>query len=409
MKTAEAMIYLDEIRPKKNGKCSVKIKVTFNRERKYFSIGIDLTKDEFDKIRNNQRRTIEQKEINTKLTYFLTKAETVINNLTVFTFDKFEENFLEQRNTHNSVSFAFDKYIEVLKIENRIGTAVSYECAKRSIETFKKNLTFAEVTTTFLKKYESWMKQNEKSVSTIGIYLRSLRAIYNQQNIDKSVYPFGDDKKLYSIPTGRNIKKALKVEEIARIYNFQTEPLSMKERAKDYWLFLYFSNGMNVKDFCLLKWKNIDNEMLFYKRAKTERSKKDSKEIQVSLKSQTLDIIKRWGQPSISKEAYIFPHLEAGMTAERQRAIYQQLTKTINKYMKQIAFELGLNKEVTTYFARHSFATVLKRSGADIGMISELLGHSSVDVTESYLDSFEKEQIQKETDVLTVGMDIKQA
>jgi site-specific recombinase XerD len=64
---------------------------------------------------------------------------------------------------------------------------------------------------------------------------------------------------------------------------------------------------------------------------------------------------------------------------------------------------LNLDKDVTTYFARHSFATVLKRSGAKIEMISELLGHSSVDITESYLDSFEKEHIQKETDVLTIG------
>jgi site-specific recombinase XerD len=71
--------------------------------------------------------------------------------------------------------------------------------------------------------------------------------------------------------------------------------------------------------------------------------------------------------------------------------------------MKRIGAELGLNRDVTTYFARHSFATVLKRSGAKIEMISELLGHSSVAVTDNYLDSFEMEQIQKETDVLTAG------
>jgi site-specific recombinase XerD len=64
---------------------------------------------------------------------------------------------------------------------------------------------------------------------------------------------------------------------------------------------------------------------------------------------------------------------------------------------------LDINKNVTTYFARHSFATVLKRSGANISLISDLLGHSSLGVTESYLDSFEKEQIQKETEALTIG------
>lgn len=409
MKTAEASIYIDELRPKKNGKCSVKIKVTYNRNRKYFSTGVDLTADEFYKVLNAKRKTEEQKEIEERLTYFKRKANKIIKKLRVFTFDAFEEHYLDQRNTLNSVSFAFDKYIEQLRLESRLGTAVSYECAKNSIDTFKKNLTFADVTPTLLKKYENWMLQNERSVSTIGIYLRSLRAIYNLQNIDKSLYPFGEAKNKYSIPTSRNIKKALTVEEIAKIYSYEAEPNSNKEMAKDYWLFLYLSNGMNVKDFCLLKWENIENDMLHYNRSKTERSKKESRLISVALKPQTMDIIKKWGQPSITKDAYIFPHLQNGMTAEKQRATYQQLTKIINKYMKKICIDLDINKNVTTYFARHSFATVLKRSGANIGMISELLGHSSVEVTESYLDSFEKEQIQKETDVLTAGFNIKQA
>ncbi len=86
-----------------------------------------------------------------------------------------------------------------------------------------------------------------------------------------------------------------------------------------------------------------------------------------------------------------------------KRKVYQQLTKTINKYVKRVAKEVGIDKNVTSYFARHSFATVLKRSGTGVELISELLGHSSVNITESYLDSFEKEHIQKETDVLTQG------
>jgi integrase len=160
---------------------------------------------------------------------------------------------------------------------------------------------------------------------------------------------------------------------------------------------------LNVKDFFLLKWGNIEEQMLTYKRAKTQRSNKESKFITVALKPETWEIIKKWGQPSISKDAYIFPHLQKGMTAEKERRTYQQLTELINKNMKKVCTDLKINKNVTTYFARHSFATVLKRSGAKIEMISELLGHSSVDVTENYLDSFEKEQIQKETDVLTIG------
>ena len=247
------------------------------------------------------------------------------------------------------------------------------------------------------------MLDKGNSISTVGIYLRSLRAIYNLQKIDRSVYPFGKGSDKYIIPTSKNIKKALTIEEIGKIYSYQATPNSTKEMAKDYWIFLYLCNGMNVKDFSLLKWSNIDDKMLTYKRSKTERSQKEQKHISVALKPESLAIIKKWGQPNIDTNAFIFPHLNEKMNPTQKRATYQQLTKTINKYVKQIAKEVGINKNITTYFARHSFATVLKRSGAKIEMISELLGHSNVNVTESYLDSFENDQIQEQTDVLTAG------
>lgn len=403
MKKADASIYLDDSRPKKNGKCSVKIRVTYNRKRKYYSTGIDLTPQDFTQTFFGKRKTTEQKEAKTRAEYFEKKANDVIGILNIFSFDLFEDQFLDQRNTTDSVSFAFEKYIANLKLEGRLGTAVSYECAKASISKFNRDLTFADVSPIFLKKYENWMLGQGNSVTTIGIYLRSLRAIYNLQNIDKSVYPFGNGKSRYSIPTSKNIKKALTISEIGKIYSYKAESGSTKEMAKDYWLFLYLSNGMNVKDFCLLKWENITENMLVYKRSKTERSQKESKTISVALKPESLEIIKKWGQPSLDRQAYIFPYLNKNMSDEQKRATYQGLTKIINKYVKQIANDLDINKNVTTYFARHSFATVLKRSGAKIEMISELLGHSNVGVTESYLDSFEKEQIQKETDVLTMG------
>jgi hypothetical protein len=330
MKTADATIYLDKNRPKKSGKCSVKIRVTYNRKRKYFSTGIDLTPDDFEQTFFGKRKTAIQKENRTKVDYFEKKASKVIDNLNVFSFDAFEIEFLDQLNTKNSVSFAFENYIKSLNLENRIGTAVSYGCAKTSIKKFNKSLTFAEVTPTFLKKYEHWMIENGRSITTVGIYLRSLRAIYNLQNIDRSVYPFGNDRSKYSIPTSKNTKKALTIQEIGKIYSYETEPNSTKEMAKDYWLFLYLCSGMNVKDFCLLKWDSINEDMLNYNRAKTKRSQKESKKISVALKPESLEIIKKWGQPSINKNAYIFPHLNNKMSEVQKRKTYQGLTKNIS-------------------------------------------------------------------------------
>lgn len=407
MKQAEAAVYLDELRPKKSGMCSVKIRVTFNRTRKYYSTNIEMLPAEFNKLMNAKKPTKEQKLQFNEIDVFLTKAKELLNKFVkkdeVFTFEKFNEAYFSKRNVYNSVSFAFDKYIEQLKAQERVGTAASFECAKVSLESFKKNLKFAEITPSFLKSYEAFMKRNGRSQTTVGIYLRSLRAVFNAQKISSDLYPFGDKEGKYKIRSGSNTKKALDVQEIAQLYQYKPEPKSATDRAKDYWFFLYLCNGMNVKDFCLLRWKNIDGNVLTYVRAKTERTNKAEEEIKVSLKPETMEIIQKWAQPSLNKEAFLFPHIEEGMSAEKQRDVFKQVTKTINKYMNRICAEISIDKNVTTYVARHSFATVLKNSGTSIEMISELLGHSSVEVTKNYLASFKIDQIHEQTNALTAG------
>lgn len=394
---ATAEIYLDP-RPRKDGTCTVKIKVTHNRKRKYYSTDISMSSNEFEKLLFSKRRSREQNSILTKLEAFKYKADSIINNLKIFTFSKFEEQYFENRNINTSVYYAYDKRIKELKADNKIGTSITYECAKVSLESYKKNLEFADVTPEFLRKYEKFMLSNDRSTTTVSMYLRTLRALFNRNEIDKSLYPFG--KNNYEIPVSKNIKKALTIEEIGRIFNYKPTKGSREEQARDYWIFLYLSNGMNVKDFCLLKWENIQDNLLIYERSKTKSSTKDAKYINVALKPETMEIIRRWGVKTLSKDDYIFPHLKKGMTAEQQRRVYQDLTKLINKYIKRIAKSVGIEKEITTYYARHSFATVLKRSGANIAMISELLGHSNLNVTESYLDSFEQDQIHQSTDAL---------
>lgn len=409
MNTANAKAFIDSYHPQKDGKCSVSIRVTNQRKKKYYPTGIKLFSKDFEKVMTAKRRNEAENETYKKILSFETKANKVIDTLPIFTFDKFEELYIQNRDAADTIAFAFDKYIQELKDEKRIGTASSYECAKASIESFKKGLKFADVTPTHLRKYENWMTEQNKSITTVGIYLRSLRTIFNLANIDKSLYPFGERQGKYSIPQGKNIKKALTLNEVGMIYNYKADPNSTKEMAKDYWIFIYLCNGLNVKDLCLLKHKNIEGDMLSFERAKTKRTKNNGDKIRVSLKPDAKAIIKKWGQKSINPEAYIFPHLTKGMDAETERKAIQQLTQTINKYMKRIAAELEIKKDVTTYFARHSFATILKNSGVRTEFISEALGHSNLATTKSYLSGFEAEAIHKTTDALLNFNQTKQA
>lgn len=401
MNTATVSAFIDKYHPQKDGNCSVSIKVTSQRKKKYYPTGISIKATDFERVMTAKRRNEADKALYNKIHSFENKAIEAVELLPVFTFGKFEDIYLENRDAADSISFGFDKYIKELKEEKRIGTAVSYEVAKKSLESFKAGLKYADITKPLLTQYENWMLEKNKSKTTVGIYLRSLRAIFNRANIDKSLYPFGEGKGKYSIPTSKNIKKALTLQEIAQIFHYETKPGTTEAMAKDYWIFIYLCNGLNVKDLCLLKRKNIEGNVLQYERAKTKRSKKDSEKIVVSLKPEAIAIIKNWGVPSINPESFVFPHLQKGMTAEKERKVIQQLTKTINKYMKQIAKALEIKKGVTTYFARHSFATVLRNSGVSMEFISEALGHSDMKTTKSYLAGFEIEKIHETTNALT--------
>jgi integrase len=242
------------------------------------------------------------------------------------------------------------------------------------------------------------MLDNGNSITTIGIYLRSLRTLFNNAIADglltKEYYPFG--KKRYEIPTGNNIKKALSLKDIGAIFHYKAKAGSMADRAKDYWIFMYLCNGINVKDMSLLKYENIKGDIIEFIRAKTARTKRKVEPIRVNLTDELKAIISKWGNKKADGNTFIFPILENGLTPERERQLIQQMTHVINSYMKDIAGTLEIDKDVTTYFARHSFATVLQRSGASVSFISEALGHSSPKTTQSYLAGFEDES-KKET------------
>jgi len=151
------------------------------------------------------------------------------------------------------------------------------------------------------------------------------------------------------------------------------------------------ANGINVKDMCLLKYENIKGEVLEFLRAKTARTKRKVEPIRVSLVDDLKKIIKKWGNVKKDDNTYIFHVLTEGLTSDRETQLIQQVTGVINDHMRVIAKQLGIQTDCTTYAARHSFATILQRSGVSTEFISEAFGHSNVKTTQSYLAGFEDE------------------
>ena len=163
---------------------------------------------------------------------------------------------------------------------------------------------------------------------------------------------------------------------------------------------------MNVKDVCLLKYDNIKTDMLVFVRAKTVRTKRSVEAISVVITKEVKTIINKWGNKNKSAKNYIFPVLTEGLTAHREWQLIQQFTQVLNSHMKSIGKKLGIESNITTYAARHSFATVLKRSGINTEFISEALGHGSLKTTQSYLAGFEDDSKREAIKALTAFKNI---
>ena len=237
------------------------------------------------------------------------------------------------------------------------------------------------------------MLRKDKSYTTIGIHIRNLRAIINIQIEDgwlpQNYYPFGRRK--YQIPTGANVKKALDLSEIKKLYDCQPDPQHKNEAyAKDIWFFGYFSNGINTKDIANLKYNNIDEDFIIFQRAKTKfTTRTKPKNIMIPINDEMRAIISRWGNQPCHPDKYIFPVLEPGNSPHRQRELIAGFTRLVNDWMQKIAERAGITKKVLTMTYRHSYATVLKRAGVSTEFIMEQLGHHDLHTTENYLDSFE--------------------
>lgn len=380
-------------RNKEGGRFPLKLRVTFKGERKYYGTGYDATKDEWDGI-NSAGAKGGLRKIRIEIAGIEKKAQTHIESISPFSFKQFEKEFFDQRIYYESLKSAFDSYIAQLKSNDQWGTATSYQTACNALHKFKGKIAIADIDVEFLQKFEKWILEQGKSITTVGIYLRPLRAIINIAK-DKGAcradaYPFG--KRKYVIPTGKNIKRSLNIDQIRQIFSYKTMPGSSAEKAKDFWIFTYLCNGINMMDIAYLQGKDMDSQSIRFIRQKTKRTTKGDPLIITAARNVYINaVLSKWGRENPLPDEYIFSIVEKADSVEIARKKIQQFTKLTNKWMNKIGEDLEFNIFLTTYVARHSFATVLLRSGAPMTLASECLGHANIITTQKYFAGFEME------------------
>lgn len=396
--TVAAMI--DTAHPKKSGRYPVKIRVTYNRDRRYYPTGKDMTPEEWEALPTTKARTLAAVRKDIESSYQIVRS--AVEELA--TSGAFSLDALNNRlkgAASDTVNTAFRAKMDHLEHAGRVGSMVVYRGVLLGLERFAgSHIRFDAVTPSWLGRYSAFLLSEGKAQTTVAIHLRHLRAILNEARrqgmIREAQYPFGKGR--YEIQEGEGRKMALTLEQIGRLARYE-DGSEATAKYRDYWLFLYLCNGINVADFVRLRFRDIVNGEICFVRQKTERTTRTRKEIRVIVTDRMQAIIDRWGNPP-APDRFIFPVLDGSEDAMRRKLKTQFLTRAINKRMKEVGEQLGIGP-VSTYTARHSFATVLKRAGANIAYISESLGHSDLKTTENYLASFEREEREKNAEILT--------
>jgi integrase len=406
-------LQLDRRSKREDGTYPVKLRLLFQRDFKRYGTGLFASDTEWEKLQLPRPRgkltqaQLAIESLRQKTEAFKHKAQTILDSLAEFSYSAFEKQWFNQQPAPATDAYVlFSEHIEQLKAEKRISTARSYRDTMHSLERFKRSLKADQITVDFLKKYEQWLVGQGKTLTTVGIYARNIRTIVNQAIargvLKPEAYPFHSRKGGYSIPVGHSIKRALSESDLTRLLSYRPEDeYGPQAKALDFFVLSYLANGANFKDICRWRYKNIQAEQLIFLRAKTERTtRKKPMLIKVFLSERIKAIIDKWGNKPVQPESYIFPVLRPDMDAETERGAISQLIKTCNKYLKRIGKELNIESELTTYTARHSFATRLKRKGASTEFIKESLGHQNILTTENYLDSFEDSERVKWANLL---------
>ncbi|HWB24895.1 MAG TPA: site-specific integrase [Chitinophagaceae bacterium] len=375
--------------------------VTYKRKSQAYQTVFELSEKDYEKL-SSPNINAELRNIRLSLKAIEKDAGTHVDAMDSFSFYEFEKGFIlnnasfkekklkiasaDEKNefdhspyqqrfkifdeTHpapDSISATFLKFVRKKIRIGKVTTAIHYQTSYYSFKSFRGNVSFKDISRIIVANIYYWMtKDKGNSKTTASIYLRCLRAIYNEAIEDnlakKASYPFGNRR--FSIPAGRNTKKALTEQDIEAIYYYETD-CPKKLRARDMWLFMYFGNGMNPKDVALLKYKNIDRDYLTFDRAKVEdTSESQLKRVTFYLTGNLKEIITKWANPNTVLETYLFPILEPGLDPLKESFKIDYFVATTNKWMRQVFSDLNLGKKSNTIVERHSLAIHLKRLGA---------------------------------------------
>ncbi len=296
--------------------------------------------------------------------------------------------------------FAFGtELVEMNRRNGKFGTARNYERTLNSFGTFvterkyvssgrtgAKDISFSLMTGGLLIEYERWLSGRGVVRNSSSFYMRNLRSIFNKAvavGAAAGCNPFAE------VYTGidKTRKKAADEDLIMRMMRMDLHHSSSLAMTRDIFLFSYCTRGMAFVDVAFLRKDNICDGAISYIRRKTGQRLTIRMEPCIEL------IVRRYAHETASSP-YVFPII----TSIDPKAAYMQYRVALNYHnrkLKRLAAVLGERPDLSTYTARHTWATTARNYNVPLSVISAGMGHASEKTTQIYLAALEESVIDK--------------
>lgn len=392
-----AKIILDTRSAKQDGTFPLKLRIILNRNTRHMALGYNILEKDWDAsgqmiksscktVGNIQRvnALMHRKKQKALDLFTALQAEERLETLSI----KEIKEMIQGEGGAVTVQSFGREITQQLRHAGKHGNARVYQTMLRSVAEFTgdKDVPLAQITYSWLKKYESWYLGKGNSLNGLSVSLRTLRALFNraikQKRIDRKYYPFND----YSIKQEGTRKRAISMADLEKLKGFEPRT-HRQERAKDYFLLSFYLMGASFVDLARLRLKNIIGGRVEYKRKKTGRLHS------IPLSPPVQAILDKY-LTGKEKNDFILNIIKSKDDARQAVNIRDELRR-YNRTLKEMAGLCGIESHLTSYAARHSYATIAKYKGVPTAVISEALGHTSENVTQVYLDSFHKEVLDK--------------
>ena len=325
--------------------------------------------------------------IQERLSWDVIRLEKVIHLLETgsrrFTADDVIILFHKQTKDSSLLNF-MQGVIAQLKQLGKVRTSETYKATLKSFMSFRdeQDVPLDGITSEMMLMYEAYLKTREVRMNTISFYMRNLRAVYNRA-VEKGLTTQNNPFRHVYTGVDKTVKRAIPIKAIKALKELDLSMNPTLDFARDMFLFSFYTRGMSFIDMAYLKKADIKNGILTYRRRKT------GQELSIKWEKCMAEIVAKYPE---NKTDFLLPIIKESGNERKQ---YDNALHLVNYRLKELSTMLKLQRPLTMYVARHSWASAAKAKNVPLSVISEGMGHDSEATTQIYLASLEKSVVDK--------------